>query len=349
MRNALVFAGLAMVAVACGDNLKVGDDVDAATVDAQSLIDATPIDARVCPSPPQGAPGGTCVSSAECDSSAGAGDGICFDNTLDPAPWPAQGYCLTRVGGCTEDTDCGAGNVCIDLGGGARACMLGCDGTGPCECPDGMICSDGYLNTPVQRMVCVPGNLGAVDGSRCVTFGDCDQRSICLDDGFEHPGGQCMQLGCTIGDDTTCTAGGDGHCATPDLLGGGTGCLDACSTDADCRMVDGYRCFDSGGPAGKYCRHPAVGDPCSTVDDCGIASLWTCRTGADFPGGYCTILQACPTNGSAAGCTVGSSVCHDPAGPDLPYCVDRCTGTGQGTCRAGYTCQVITGTVRGCV
>lgn len=237
--------------------------------------------------------------------------------------------------------------MCIDLGGGARACMQGCNAAGPCECPDGMTCSDGYLNTPVQRMVCVPGNPNAVDGSACTTFGDCDEHSICLDDPFEHPGGQCIQLGCTIGTDSTCESGGDGHCASPDVVGGGTGCLDACITSADCRGADGFVCFDAGGTTGKFCRHPATGDACTADTDCGSPVLWQCRTGVGFPGGYCTVRQACEGEGSSVGCSSGSSVCHDPAGPEAPFCVDRCTGVGQGTCRTGYLCTQV-GTVRGC-
>ena len=72
-----------------------------------------------------------------------------------------------------------------------------------------------------------------------------------------------------------------------------------------------------------------------------------CKTGVTFPGGYCTIRQACPTGGSADGCSSGSSICHDPL-VGANYCVDRCTGTGQGTCRAGYACAS-QGAVRGCV
>ena len=81
--------------------------------------------------------------------------------------------------------------------------------------------------------------------------------------------------------------------------------------------------------------------------DCGQLGLWQCLTGPSYPGGYCTPIPQCsPANG--LGCTPGSSVCFDPAGAPTPYCVDRCTGTGQGTCRAGYTCAVI-GNARGCV
>jgi hypothetical protein len=346
MRNVLGLALLVCALVACGDNIKPGGpgDIDAPAVDGP--VDA-PIDAQACTARDMGEVGGSCTADADCDSAQGAGDGLCLNNLLDSgAPWPAVGYCINRLGGCTMDSECGDGNVCVDLGGGARACMQGCS-AGPCECPDTMICSDGFVNTPVQRMVCVPGNLDAIDGAPCTTFGDCDEHSICLDDGFEHPGGQCMQLGCALGNDTTCSSGGDGHCSNPDLLGGGTGCLDVCTTNADCREADGYECFDAGGTIDQFCRHPATGDACTADADCGSAVVWECKTGVTFPGGYCTIRQECPTGGSSDGCSPGSSVCHDPL-VGANYCVDRCTGVGQGTCRTGYTCQMV-GAVRGCI
>lgn len=344
--NALRLALLASLLVACGDNLTPGGgEIDAPTSDGRP-VDA-PLDAQSCAARNFGDVGGPCTTDVDCESSAGAADGICLNNLLDPAPWPAVGYCISRTGGCTQDGECGDGNVCADLGGGFRACMQGCNAAGPCECPDGMRCTDGYLNTPVQRMVCVPGNPLAVDGSPCTTFGDCDEHSICLDDAFEHPGGQCIQLGCTLGNDATCSSGGDGHCDRPDVIGGGTGCLDVCTTDADCRTADGYKCFDAGGTTGKFCRHPAAGDGCTQDADCGSPVLWVCRSGVAFPGGYCTIRQACPTNGTTDGCSSGSSVCRDPVGPEPGYCVDRCTGVGQGTCRTGYNCLPVGG-VNGC-
>lgn len=352
MRNALLFASLALALAACGDNLNPGGPVDAATIDA--AIDAptdAAIDARVCPQVAAGQPGGPCSSDAQCDSASGAGDGYCLVNAQGGVTWPSQGYCINRLGTCTMDSQCGAGNVCVTIDAGTpdafSACMTGC-AADPCACPDGMLCAASFSGSPLDKMACVPGNAGAIDGSPCAGFGDCDVNSICRNDGFEFPGGQCMQVGCTIGTDTTCSSGGDGHCIDPGFVTAGTGCVDRCDTDADCRMADGYECFDGGGTVGKYCRHPATGDACAADGDCGAAAIWDCRTGASYPGGYCTIQNACnPTNGE--GCSPGSSVCYDPAGADTPYCVDRCTGTGQGTCRTGYTCQVITGSIRGCV
>ena len=128
----------------------------------------------------------------------------------------------------------------------------------------------------------------------------------------------------------------------------GRGGLEAFQADdSDCRVANGYRCFDGGGAIGKYCRHPQAGDACTTATDCGIAGTWFCKTGVQYPGGYCTPIPQCNAT-SGEGCTPGSSVCFDPIGADTPYCVDRCTVNGQGSCRTGYVCQMI-GNARGCV
>jgi len=336
----MVLCALAVGLAACGDNIKSGGDIDASDTDA--AVDA-PIDAPVCPVRGAGEVGGTCTTDAECDSSQGAFDGICLNGLIPGVSWPGQGYCINKYAACVNDSDCGAGNVCVDLEGD-RACMQGC-AAAPCACPNGMICTDNLSGSSLGKNACVPGNAAAIDGDACQTFGDCDEGSICRDDGFEFPGGQCMQLGCTIGNDATCTAGGDGHCIDPGFVTAGTGCADACVDDNDCRTNDGYVCFDSGGADGKYCRHPATGDPCAADTDCGNPTIWACLTGNSFPGGYCTIEAACtPTSG----CSPGSSLCYDPPGPTAPYCVDRCTGAGQGTCRNGYTCTTM-GTAAGCL
>lgn len=355
MRNALVLVSLSVWLAACGDNLGAGDGViDAAAIDASGPVDA-PLDAQSCPQAAAGTPGGPCATDAECDSAPNAMDGFCLNNLLDIAPWPSQGYCLGRIGGCTDDAECGTGNVCVTLDEGTAdeisACMRGCSAE-PCACPDAMICSDTYVGTPIDKMICIPGNPNSIDGAVCETFGDCDNNSICLADAFEAPSGQCMEIGCTTGNDATCTSGGDGHCGPAPVFGGGTGCLDRCNTNADCRSIDGFVCFDAGGTTGKFCRHPATGDACAVDTDCGPAAIWDCKTGATFPDGYCTIQQEC-TLADPMTCSPGSSVCNDPIGLDPAFCVDRCTTPNvQSTCRTGYTCRDVDPTASealGCV
>ncbi|MBZ0231864.1 MAG: hypothetical protein K8M05_05895 [Deltaproteobacteria bacterium] len=353
MRTAIALALLALWVAACGDNQVPGGGADAPELDAPAAdgrVDA-PIDAN-CPLREPGLVGGACTSDAQCDSAVGANDGFCLDATDGGIGWPATGYCVTKIGTCTQDSECGAGNVCVtinDSDGPFSACMPAC-GTDPCKCANGQVCSNNLATSPMDKMACIPGNEAAIDGDSCTGFGECDINSICRVDQFEHPNGQCMQIGCTIGNDATCTSGGDGHCANPGFVTAGAGCLDACTSDADCRQADGYKCFDGGSSTGRYCRHPQTGDACATDTDCGDAAQWDCRTGVTFPGGYCTLQTACnPTTGS--GCTAGSSVCYDPPGGGATdaYCVDRCTGVAQGTCRTGYVCTPGIGNASGCI
>lgn len=328
----------------CGDNLAPAQPVDAA-------VDAA-IDAPTCTPRATGQVGGPCTMDVECASAPGAGDGLCLDAALGGIGWPAGGYCVNKIdlvsadcsNGCHGDGDCGPDNVCVSVGG-CNACVPGCCAGG--VCPAGQVCTDTLIGGPLGKTACLPGSSTAIDGAPCAGFSDCAVGSICFADPWENPGGRCTTVGCTVGDDSTCATGGDGHCITLPTIATGTGCVDRCTGDGDCRVAAGYRCFDGGATAGKYCRHPETGDACTVPTDCGQAGVWTCLTGAAYPGGYCTPTPQCnPANG--LGCTPGSSVCFAPVGPPTPYCVDRCTGTGQGTCRTGYTCAVV-GNARGCV
>ena len=337
------FRLLALVVLAgCGDNRGPSQPVDAAVVDA----------GPTCPSRPAGAVGGPCTMDQQCESAPGLNDGFCLNAALAGIGWPAEGYCVNKIdlvsadcsNGCDTDAECGAGNVCVSVEG-CNACAPACC-TGD-VCPDGQVCTDTLIGGSLGKLACLPGSSTAIDGDTCTGFSECAVGSICFADQFENPGGNCTTVGCTIGDDTTCAAGGDGHCVTLETLTTDTGCVDRCVGDADCRTAVGYRCFDGGAATGKYCRHPQAGDACAVSADCGELGVWQCRTGGQYPGGYCTPIPQCnPVNG--IGCTPGSSVCFDPTGPETPFCVDRCVGAGQGTCRPGYTCAMI-GNARGCV
>jgi hypothetical protein len=227
--------------------------------------------------------------------------------------------------------------------------MKACE-TDPCTCPADQVCATSLAGDPFDpgQTACLPGLASAEDGDACVDIGDCNANSLCLVENPEHPGGECNRSGCTVGTDSTCTAGGDGHCVTKASLengvGLGTRCVDACTTSNDCRQGDGYRCFDGGGTVGKYCRHPHIGDACTVDSDCGNAAEWDCMTGASFPGGYCTLAAACPSASSDTGCVPASSICRDPP-TGANYCVDRCIGPvgTQSGCRTGYTCEYVDG------
>lgn len=210
-------------------------------------------------------------------------------------------------------------------------------------------------------MACFPAADAAIDGDPCVSFGECAIESTCREEPLEYPGGQCQRVGCTVGDDTTCATGGDGHCVDARLVSlgvrTGTACVDACTVDGDCRIADGYRCVDGGAGVGRYCRHPQAGDACAIDADCGGAMLWDCKVGVTYPGGMCTPTTGCPTPGSSNGCSPGSSVCYDAVLPAVPtdnVCVPRCGGPAntQGGCRPGYACRDVApgpGVTLGCV
>lgn len=354
---------LVIAAGACGDKSEtrrdaaVGDDSNVALVDA--AIDAPP-DA-FCPARATGQVGGPCSADSECDSSGGASDGLCLRaGILGTVMWPVEGYCVNKIDTCTDDASCGAGNACVTitsaaLGGTYTACVAAC-ATGDCVCSSDQLCSPALGIDPISggRMACSPGNAAARDGSACIDLGDCNTASRCVLDENEYPGGYCQRVGCTIGTDTTCVTGGDGHCVDGATITSGVDtiavCVDACVNAGDCRQNDGYKCFEGGATLGKYCRHPQIGDACSNDNDCGPATDWDCQTG--FPGGHCTLASPCLTPGSVDGCSQ-TAACYDPAA-GTNFCVDRCTGTPgtQGSCRTGYTCSDVDpggGTLLGCV
>jgi hypothetical protein len=289
-----------------------------------------------CPYPQFAEIGGPCTSDSQCDSAPAAGDGICLAGAFGPSQWPAPGYCSRA---CSDGANCGAGATCTAIAFCLPACCAGA------ACAPGFVCIDQLLGYPLGTTACVPGDPDAVDGSPCADIGDCDGAQCLL--GVEHPGGECSRLGCTVGMDATCSQGS--HCATLPPMG--PACLYVCTSNANCRLSDGYRCVDGGAEIGAYCRAPHVGDACAIDDDCGDPAIWDCRTGVAFPGGYCTM--PCPTPGSSEGCPEGSSVCAE-GGLGLDFCADRCDDIGtQSLCRPGYFCSDVdpspVATIGGCV
>ncbi|MEM9489905.1 MAG: hypothetical protein AAGC55_12225, partial [Myxococcota bacterium] len=310
-----------------------------ASTGTDAPVDAAPeIDAPQCAVPAAGAIGGTCAIADECTAPKGA-FALCLNNVLaGPFKWPAEGFCTFS---CTDSADCGDGNFCADIGG-ATFCMPSCCaevGRGA-SCSAGRLCSDSlYGIIDMGGEACVPGNVEAIDGDSCDEFFDCNIGSDCRRDSFEAPNGYCLTQGCTLGDNTTCAPGGDGNCV--DLFELGTPvCVDSCLEDSECQQSVGFRCVETPGIAGRYCAHPEVGDSCLVPSNCGNSPPWGCRTGADYPDGYCTINQC--TMGSLSSCSL-TSRCFDPDTGTVgdEYCAARCDPEVAASCRTGYICATV--------
>jgi len=282
-------------------------------------------------------PGAACVDHADCDSAEGAGDGFCYAGAIGTFVFPAAGYCTIDDGTgtvCEVDGDCPSGSLCADSLG-YKLCLPACGDGGACG--EDQACLTSFLGNPLDRAACVPGNREASDGDGCAAFYECNADSLCWND-VENPGGLCTSFACELGTNAGCHGG---ICIEfTDGPSTGTVCVQSCITDDECREAEGYVCHDPDGPggAGAYCRHPHVGDPCQSADDCG-GDGWRCLADPEFPGGHCTVAAACPAPGATTGCSSGS-VCATVG--DTNLCVDRCaTVGGPGTCASGYTCAAV--------
>lgn len=286
--------------------------------------------------------GRACPMGTECDPGQ-----LCLGPKLNPA-LPPVGYC-TRS--CTSDNDCGPGAFCSPpIPNAGSLCFANC---GPNDaCPQGQVCGHRLSGTfDLLRTACLPGNPNARDGSSCSTFGDCNRNQACLVNPFDNPGGYCITLGCTLGNDLTCSPapGNDARCAD---LGGLTGCIDTCKMASDCRQIEKYACLPLGNGLPSVCVLPnaGAGAACAADAQCGPAGTpWRCLTGASFPKGYC----------GNANCRVGDettcpqrSHCYDPTparpGSGDEFCARDCAADADCRVADGYTCQTIGMNLKGC-
>lgn len=283
-----------------------------------------------------GTTGSACRNTFEC---MGGVDGLCITN-----PEWVDGYCT--VLDCTNDTDCTstAGGHCSEVGAGANVCTAGCTSDADCRTP-GYACYDVDGN---GRNECWPAatGTGAV-GSACQFTWQCSGRElgVCLNESSGFRSGYCAVFGCTPGG-TDCPTGS--HCIS---VGSANICVDDCATNADCR-ADGYRCFDADGAGANECWPAAtgtgaVGAPCTGTWDCAGGPLGVCATDdpdtaeVEWPNGYC--LLDCRSSGCPSG-----STCVE-ASATQSWCIDNCTGTGMGDCRAGYECLALDATTNACL
>jgi hypothetical protein len=322
-----------------GDGGAGGPDARAADPDAANpnVPDAANVDvdaAPACAAPPAGTVGAPCATGAACTGT----NSVCLD---EGEGWPSGGYCSRA---CTSDADCGGGARCSSPLGDSRVCLATCCAGGLCG-GAGLTCSRRLGGGSVGFDACVPGDNGAGDGDACETFGDCAPGSACSDNPFESPGGYCVTIGCTPGDDSTCAPAGDGTCIDPNPFDTQPAvCVDSCSSSGECRTSQGYACapIDIGRSACLN-DHLDPGAGCSSDGQCG-SPPWDCLTGDDFPGGYC----------GADDCTGDPDACPEGAFCGIvdgnTFCVARCE-PGPVACRflEGYECVEFSGGSFGCI
>lgn len=329
---------LLVLAVGCGSGDEVAPDAGGAR-DAAVVVDSMPPEPDAMPPEPDAMPpacvapvapepGAPCAADGECGAM-----GFCLDEGED---WSTAGYC-TRV--CAGDGDCGAGARCSNpIAGGERLCFRSCCAGDVCAA-GGQACTDNVFGLlPLGIDACLPANTSATDGDACAVVGDCNVDSLCAGNPFETPGGYCLTLGCTVGDDSTCAPGGDGVCVDFDGAGEGPpACIDTCTQPSDCRESEGYTC-QAVGPGLMVCvaPHADVGDACEVATDCGVAP-WECLTGADYPGGYCGASGCDPSDEDSC---PDSGFCYDPDGgvDGDEWCAAPCAIATDCRMGEGYDC-----------
>lgn len=324
-----------LIATAIGSTLIAGcgdDDVLSVARDLAPPADLTmpdltpPVDLAPYPdlSPSLGI-GMPCPNGNECMPGL-----ICFGARLDPNLPPA-GYCTKA---CIADPECGADAFCgppIDRSG--NLCWHRCGPGDTCATP-GQVCSrrlGGFID--LVNKACIPGNAAARDGSSCKSFGDCNKNQLCANNPFDFPGGVCITVGCTVGDNTTCAPGGAPACFKGDNV---NVCFPACNGDGDCRINEGYKCLQPPGAPQKVCLYPnPLGGNCKVAKDCNGGGPWSCIVDVNLPGGYCSIIgcdakadTGCPTNGHCLMVAPGTNLC-----------LKACSNNAE--CEKGTTCKPV--------
>jgi len=258
-------------------------------------------------------PGGYCTTSncSQDDKSCTGEDAVCVDNGQEPS------ICLD---GCTADEDCRDGYECAahpDVS--TDVCVK--SGSSPGE-------GDGYV---------VGGDDGSPTGAGCDGNGQCEGGTCVESEAFND--GYCTSVGCQSGDcagNATCVDNSSG----PNL------CMKLCSDESDCRA--GYACEPSESAGSSICVPDGtdpddgyrVGQPGTggTGSSCLVDSACrgeTCLRTSEFSDGYCT-TEGCGPPGTSGSCDGEGGVCvGNSTGPNI--CLSQCSGDGD--CRAGYTCQ----------
>jgi hypothetical protein len=310
-----------------------------------------------------------------CDPGITQGEGVCptsCEEDSDPCTTvvlvgsaeACTANCKTNPAGCAHADQCcpdGCNNNndddCeVECGNGAIEEGEKCDGNCPTSCPSADPCKTGTLTgsaddcdaeclfdditTCTGGDACCPEgctNLTDSDcrgeiGEACTEDSQCTSRMCATAEGFGLPGGYCS-ADCTS---NPAVCGLQGHCAAPRF--GLRFCNRSCNGPGDCRVADGYACFDADGDSLLECAAVAngtgaIGDPCTTTADCagGQSGVCAAEESSATPGGYCTMVLCSDNPGMCPG---GS---HCALDAQEGFCLKDCTTDGD--CRSvGYAC-----------
>ncbi len=296
---------------ACGPSV-CGDGVCAATESCASCeVDCSPLGFGGCQSECDPLSAETSCSGGLCLLTVPNGGGFTINEELPGSCGP----------GCTSDTDCYGGEICVNTGG-ANVCRTECDS----ECPNGGICTtldDG-------RSICSSAACDPTDPLGC---GEAEYCAVSSDGT-----GRC-EPGCGIfGGEPRCTTGE--ACIPRDLPRFHQGTCVAetvpCSVINQTGCADGEQCSYVGAGMGLKSAAlcvPAVGesslgDGCRTDDfSCGpglVCAAQICQQ-ACLPGALCPDGAAC----------VDVSADFGQAPGTLGACIDEC---GDAVCSASEHC-----------
>jgi uncharacterized protein (TIGR03382 family) len=236
------------------------------------------------------------------------------------------------VAGCDSSapTGCGTSSVCSDdtvFSADAGACVAGC--TGDSDCGDGGVCL-------TCERICEPaGKPSATIGDACVQSTDCPSGGTCIgaadDDGF-FPNGYCTQS-CTLGADPSSTCGCPAGSAC-DAIGRPRSdvCLQTCTTvGAPCGQ-SGYVCQPVAN--GNACLPGCMvfSDPGFTLDFCSFE--YRSPNACNVDSGVCTV----PVDGGVdAGANNGDGGAVVDAGEDAGPTTEPDGGSNTGPSSSGHS------------
>ena len=156
-----------------------------------------------------------------------------------PPAWPG-GYCSEVCNTPDNPDGCPVGSHCVPFDG-LEVCMLDCNSNADCEA--GYVCRQLDAAGPTECVPPPPASGSGEIGDPCTSDSDCDGESFCQTSFSDPQSGATITFpggSCTL----SCTPIIGMECPVGSVCGLFTGCMPACTSDADCRA--GYGCQDPG-------------------------------------------------------------------------------------------------------